>query len=344
METMTKVMTLRSYADGRGMTADDFEILSTPMPEPAEGNVLVQVLVLSVDPALRGSMMGRRDFYNPQFELGQPIHSRGVGRVISSRHPDFKQGDLVKGRFAWAEYAVAGLGQDFAAGTGLALARPDDVKLSHHLGVLGNTGETAFFGIVAVAKIRPGDSVLISAAAGGVGSVAGQLARIMGARQVVGLAGSQKKCEVLVRELGFDAAVNYRSPDLETELDAVLPGGPSVYFDNVGGRVSQLVMGKMPRGGRVVECGQISTYDEPGGGWQVDIRPIHRRGLSFTGFTRPQFAEFFPAANAQLAYWLKVGKLKGLETERSGFDQLPEAFLGMLKGDNLGKMTVTIAD
>jgi NADPH-dependent curcumin reductase CurA len=344
MEATTSVITLRRYADGRGLSADDFETLSRPMPEPVEGSALVQVLVLSVDPALRGSMTGHRDFYNPQFELGQPIHSRGVARVVSSRHPDFTEGDLVKGRFAWAEYALAGPAQDFAAGTALAPAQPADVKLSHHLGVLGNTGQTAFFGIVAVAKIRPGESVLISGAAGGVGSVAGQLARIMGAGRVVGLAGSQEKCDVLVRELGFDAALNYRSSDLDAELDAVLPGGPSVYFDNVGGQLSQLVMGKMPIGGRIVECGQISTYDDVGGGWQVDIRPIHRRGLTFAGFTRSQFAEFLPAANAQLAYWLKIGKLKGLETERSGFHNLPEALLAMFNGDNLGKMTVTIAD
>jgi NADPH-dependent curcumin reductase CurA len=340
----TDYIVLRQYSDGRPVVLDDFEVSSMPIPEPPPGSVLVQTLVLSVDPALRGSMSGRGDFYNPQFSLGEPVHSRGVGRVVTSRHPDFAQGDLVKGRFAWSRYSVATPRQDFAAGTALVHAKPDDVKLSYHLGVIGNTGQTAFFGMLAVAHVRPGDSVLVSGAAGGVGSVAGQIARIMGATHVVGLAGTDRKCKVLTDELGFDAAVNYRGPDIEERLIAALPGGPSIYFDNVGGQLSQRVMGLMPVGGKVVECGQISTHDEPGGGWQVDIRPVHRRGLRFQGFTRSQFAEFLPAANAQLAHWLRTGAVKALETERHGLEALPETFLGMLSGENIGKTTVTIAE
>jgi NADPH-dependent curcumin reductase CurA len=339
--TSNHFITLRDYVDGRPVTADDFTTITTDIPEAGADSVLVQTLVLSVDPALRGSMSGRGDHYLPMFTPGEPIHSRGVGRVVASRHPDFAAGDLVTARLAWSEHSIARPELRFGAGTALAHARPADVKLSHHLGVLGNTGQTAFFGVLAVARPRPGDSVLVSGAAGGVGSVAGQIARLRGAR-VIGLAGSDEKCRILRDELNFDDALNYRDHDLAARLDLVLPDGPTIYFDNVGGEISQLVMDRMPERGKVVECGQISTYDDPDGGWKVDIRPIHRRGLRFEGFTRSQFEEFMPAANAQLAHWLRSGAVVALETERHGLLATPEAFLGMLRGENIGKTTVTV--
>jgi NADPH-dependent curcumin reductase CurA len=148
----------------------------------------------------------------------------------------------------------------------------------------------------------------------------------------------------LREQLGFDAALNYRSQDIAAQLAEVMPGGPTIYFDNVGGELSQLIMDQMPERGKVVECGQIATYDDPDGGWKLDIRPIHRRGLRFEGFTRSQFEEFMPAANAQLAHWLRTGALVALETERHGFAAVPDAFLGRLRGENIGKMTVSVSD
>ncbi|MER5627983.1 NADP-dependent oxidoreductase [Streptosporangium sp. NPDC002544] len=343
MGRTTRYVSLRQYAEGRAIVPDDFALRTGPVPEPPPGGVLVQTLVLSLDPTLRGSMTGRSDFYNQQFALDEPIHSRGVGRVIASRNDDFVEGDLVKGRFAWADYSVAGPLAGFGAGNGLTHARPADVKLSHHLGVLGNTGYTAFFGMMAVARPRPGDTVLISGAAGGVGSVAGQIARILGAK-VYGLVGSERKSAVLTEELGFDGALVYRGQDLADRLRALIPGGPSIYFDNVGGELSQLVMDQMPFRGRVVECGQIATYGEPDGGLKVDIKPIHLRGLSFEGFAWTQYSEFFPAAKAQLQHWIATGSLRVLETERHGLESLPEAFVGMMAGENIGKMTVTVAE
>lgn len=343
MTSATRYITLTKYADGRELDLDDFALREASVPRPSDGQVLVQTLVLSMEPSLRGSMAGRSDFFRASFGLDEPLHSRGVARVLESRHPDFAPGDLVAGRFAWSELSLASPAPEALAGTGLRHARPDDIKLSYHLGAIGNTGQTAFFGILAVARPTAADTVLVSAAAGGVGSIAGQIAKIMGAR-VIGLAGSEHKCNVIVDKLGFDAALDYRAPDLGDQLRELMPTGPSIYFDNVGGDLSQLVMGMMPIGGKVVECGQIATYNDPNGGWKVDIRPIHLRRLRFCGFTRSSFAEFLPAANAQLAHWLGTGALVALETERHGLESAPSALLGMFAGDNLGKMFVTVAE
>jgi NADPH-dependent curcumin reductase CurA len=339
----SRFIALRGYVDGRPVTVDDFVSGSMSVPPPAPGTVLVQALAMSVDPVLRGSMTGLASFYHPQFELTGPLHSRGVGRVVSSAHPGFQPGDVVTGRFAWADYCIASPEDGFAAGTALRHAVPSDVKITHHLGLLSSSGETAFYGMVFLSRIRPGDTVIVSGAAGAVGSIAGQIARIMGAGTVIGLAGSDHKCDVLTSQLGFDIALNYRE-DLERRLRDVMPAGHVIYFDNVGGEVSQVVMNAMPIGGRVIECGQIATYDDAGGGWMVDIRPIHARRLEFVGFARYHFAEFAPAATAQLAHWARTGAITVLETERHGLTALPEAFIGMLNGENIGKMVVLVDD
>ena len=210
------------------------------------------------------------------------------------------------------------------------------------LGVLGANGLTAFFGVLAVARPQAGETILISSAAGGVGSVAGQIAKICGAR-VIGLCGSPAKCLVLTEQLGFHAALSYRSPDWEAQLRDILPNGPDIYFDNVGGRLSQAIMATMRRPARVIECGQISTYDDADGGWQVDIRPIHRQGLRFEGFTPALFTEFEPAAVAQLSHWIETGKLTVLESEYRGLGSAPSALIDVLHGGNVGKGFVTLA-
>ncbi|MGC0367559.1 NADPH-dependent curcumin reductase CurA [Rhodococcus sp. 27YEA15] len=328
--------------DGRVVVPEDFTLDTGPVPEPAPGTVLAKTLAMSVDPVLRGSMTGVKTFYHPQFQLNEPVHSRGVGRVVRSEHPDYRVGDLVTGRFAWADYSVMSPETAFRAGTDLRPAMPSDVKITHHLGLLSSSGETAYYGMVFVSKIRAGDTVVVSGAAGAVGSLAGQIARILGAGKVIGLAGTDEKCEVLTSQLGFDAAINYREPDLASRLEQEIPEGHTIYFDNVGGAVSQAVMNAMPVGGRVVECGQISTYDDAGGGWMVDIRPIHAKRLEFVGFARYHFSEFAPSATAQLAAWSKAGALKALETQWHGLEALPGAFIGMLAGANTGKMVVVL--
>lgn len=338
-----RVIRLKHYVDGRALDNDDFQTSVEAMPAPTGGAVLVKALAMSVDPALRGSMSGIESFYHPQFVLEDALHSRGVGRVVGSEHPDFSVGDLVTGRLAWSDYCVASPEEGFRGGTGLVHARPDDVKLTHHLGLLSSSGETAFYGMVFLSHLRAGDTVIVSGAAGAVGSLAGQIARIMGAGKVIGLAGADRKCDVLTTTLRFDQAINYRSEDLDAQLAEAIPTDRhAVYFDNVGGPVSHAVMNAMPVGGRVLECGQIATYDDEGGGWMVDIRPIHARRLEFVGFARYHFSQFAPAATAQLAEWSRSGELSVLETERRGLAALPSAFMGMLNGENIGKMVVVL--
>jgi NADPH-dependent curcumin reductase CurA len=336
-------VTLIRHVAGRPLDVADFSVAVRPLPVVGEGQILVRSVALSIDPYLRGRMTGIDNFYLPQFMLGAPITSLGVGRVVESRNSDFAEGDLVQGLLAWSDYSIwSGAGQIEGGGV---LRRVDSSigKPSHALGVFGLGGLTAFFGILGVARPEPADTVVISGAAGGIGSLAGQIARILGAR-VIGLAGSQRKRDALVNELGFDAALDYRAPDLADQLRVLLPRGPDIYFDNVGGAVSQTVMGIMRRHARVVECGQISTYDDAGGGWTVDIRPVHANGLRWEGFTTAHFQEFTPAAIAQLAYWVREKKIIPLETEYRGLAAAPQAMVGIMRGENLGKMVVTIPE
>jgi NADPH-dependent curcumin reductase CurA len=313
------------------------------IPELKDGQVLLKTLALSVDPYMRGQMTGLANYFLPQFELERPVMSLGVARVVESRNPAHRAGDLVQGFMEWSDYSI-GSGATLVPGIGdLTPVDPKIGKLSHALGVFGLNGLTAFFGILGVAKPRRGETMVLSGAAGGIGVLAGQIARIMGAR-VIGLAGAEQKRKVLVEQLGFEAALDYRSEKLADELTALAPHGPDFYFDNVGGAVSQTVMGIMRRPARVIECGQISTYNEAGGGWTVDIRPIHANGLRWESFTTAHFNEFAPAAVAQMAYWVRAGKIIALETEYHGLEAAPRAMAGLLRGENIGKMVVTIAD
>jgi NADPH-dependent curcumin reductase CurA len=211
------------------------------------------------------------------------------------------------------------------------------------LDVVGVTGMTAYFAITQVARPRPRETMLISSAAGSVGSIAGQIAKIHGTR-VVGLAGSDEKCRVLTEKLGFDAALNYKSATLEQQLKELIPGGPDIYVDNVGGALSQMIMYQMHWPARVVEIGQISTYDDPDGGWTMDIRPLHKNGLQFTGYNPLIFHEYAASAAVQLGEWVRTGKIIALETVVNGVENATKALMGLFKGDNIGKMIVHVAD
>jgi len=336
-------VTLNRYVAGGPIDESIFSLIDADVPDPQDGEVLLRPLALSVDPYMRGQMTGIDTFYLPQFGLGKPVTSLGIGRVVKSRNPTVAAGDIVQGLMPWADY---GIWANADALKGLGALRPVDPsidKLSHALGIYGLNGVTALFGIASVARPEPGDTLLISGAAGGIGAIAGQIARIMGAR-VIGLAGSQAKCDTLVRDLGFDAALDYRSATLEDDLRQAMPRGPDIYFDNVGGALSQTVMAMMRRHTRIIECGQIATYDDADGGWTVDIRPIHANGLIWESFTSAHFAEFFPGALAQLIHWVRVGKIKPLETEHRGLEAAPRAMVGLLRGENIGKMVVTLQE
>jgi NADPH-dependent curcumin reductase CurA len=343
MNQTNRFVSLSRYADGGTIDESLFAMHDGQVPEVGDGQVLLKTLVLSVDPYMRGCMTGVDTFYLPQFVINSPIHSLGIARVVESHHPDFHPGDLVHGLMDWSDFSTWSGGGHLVGGGILRRVDPAIGKLSRALGVFGLTGLTAYFGVVNVANPEPGETILISGAAGGVGSVAGQIARLLGAR-VIGMAGSAKKREILVSQLGFEAAFDYRSQSLAEDLRALMPHGPDIYFDNVGGLVSQVVMKLMRRRARVIECGQIATYDDAGGGWTVDIRPIHANGLRWESFTPAHFGEFLPAANAQLLHWVGEGRLIALETEHRGLEAAPRAMIGVMRGANIGKMVVTVTE
>ena len=335
---------LKEYVRGTPLREDHFELRKAVLRPLADGEALLETLCLSVDPYLRGCMTGMANYYVPQLGLGAPVHSLGVARIADSRLPGYAAGDLVTGNFDWSTWSIIDtsmLADRLVGGGNLRRLAPAEEHPAHHLGVLGQTGITAFFGIVAAARVCPGETIVVSAAAGAVGSVAGQIAKILGAR-VIGLASSPEKRNVLTERLGFDAALDYRSATLAEDLTTLVPGGPDIYFDNVGGPVSQAVMSTMRRPARVIECGQISSYDDPDGGWMVDIRPIHKYGLLFQSFTPSQFTEFEPGATAQLRHWLDVGRIVALETVHHGIESAPAALVDLFRGGNIGKAVVQV--
>jgi NADPH-dependent curcumin reductase CurA len=340
----TRSIFLTRYACGEVLTEDHFAIREQVVRALGSDEVLLETLALSVDPYLRGAMTGLDGYYLPQFEFDRPINSMGVARVLDSRLDGYVAGDVVLGAIDWSGVSVLGA-EDIAArkvsgGSLVRLVAPLR-PLAHYLGVLGTTGITAFFGIVGATRPRRSETLVLSGAAGGVGSVAGQIARLLGAR-VIGLAGSPKKCDLLVEQLGFDAALDYRSPTLTSDLIALAPSGPDIYFDNVGGSVSQTVMSTMRRPARIIECGQISSYDDPDGGWTIDIRPIHEHGLRLESFTPSHYREFRPGAVAQLGHWLDTGQLIALDTTYTGLEAVPTAFLDIFRGGNVGKSVVLL--
>jgi len=339
----TRFVILASYANGVALSESHFSLQSKTLAPLAEGEVLLQTLVLSPDPYMRGRMIGVENFFLPQFELRVPLVGFGVARILESKNPAYHPGQIVHGSIEWAERSTWGGEGRIASLGSLEIVDPQLKPHRRALDVLGITGLTAYFGALEVARPRRGETMLISGAAGSIGSIVGQIAKIRGAR-VIGLAGSEQKCAVLKDQLGFDAALNYRSESLESQLRELMPFGPDVYYDNVGGALTQTVMKQMQRPGRVIECGQISTYDEQGGGWNVDIRPLHGNGLSWEGFTPLQFAEFFPGALAQLGHWLRIGKIKALETVIDGFENAPRSLAGLFRGENIGKMLLHVAD
>jgi hypothetical protein len=314
----------------------DFALVVSPVPQPREGEVLVRALWLSLDPYQRGRMSTARS-YAAAVELGEVIVGGVVGRVVESRTPAFTPGDIVEGRLGWQEYAVSD-------GRDLRKVDPSLGPLSTALGVLGMPGMTAYFGFLEVGLPKPGDTVVISAASGAVGQVVGQIAKIMGCR-AVGIAGSPAKIDYITNELGFDAGINYKTDDLDAALAATCPQGVNVYFDNVGGVVSDAVFEHLAVGARIVICGQISQYNLE----QPELAPRNLRFLivhqaRMEGFLVFQFAHRYEEGRQRMAGWIREGKLKYKEDIVEGLENAPRAFIGLMQGKNFGKLLVKIAD
>lgn len=315
---------------------DCFELRETPVPTLNPGEILVRTRFLSVDPYMRGRMRDSESYADP-WAIGDALRGGIVGEVVESTAEAYDTGDLVTGEGVWGDYAL--LAADDAAPVDPAIAAPEA-----YLGVLGMPGRTAYFGLLEVAEPKPGDTVVVSGAAGAVGSVVGQIAKRAGCR-VVGFAGTDEKTAWLTDELGFDAAVNYRSTgDYRAALDEVAADGVDVYFDNVGGPITDAVFTKLNLDARVAVCGQIAHYNDEG-------TPTGPRKLPqliaprarVEGLLVSDFATRFGEAAERLGAWVASGELKHRETVVDGLENAPGAFLGLFDGDNIGKQVVRVS-
>ncbi len=314
-------------------TTDNFKLEETQLPELQPGQVLLTGSYYSVDPYMRGRMNDVKS-YTPPFETGKPLSGGVVATVTASQSDLFKPGDMVLGNLPWQQQMIAAEKGLTKIDTGIAPA-------SYYLGILGITGLTAYFGLMHIGKPKPGETVVVSGAAGAVGIVVGQIAKIQGCR-VVGIAGSDEKTALLKNEFGFDEVINYKTTaNMKQAIAAACPGGVDVYFDNVGGPISDAVIANINFHARIPLCGQISLYNstEPPVGPRLQPMLLTRSVL-MQGFIIFNFASQYPEGITQLAQWLKEGRIKSPETIIDGFENLPTALLGLFKGDNTGKMIV----
>lgn len=317
----------------------DFRFVETPLLALAAGQFRIQTLYLGVAAVMRGYMLNTEKFERP-LELGDVIHGRGVGRIVESRHPDFAVGEIVHGKLGWQQFSIAdGSPYYLMFKVGQRVA-----PVSTALSVLGLTGFTSYLGLVDIGAVRPGDTVLVSGAAGGVGSLVGQIARNLGA-SAVGIAGSADKCRLLTSTLGYRAAIDYRSEDVARRIGELCPDGIDVYFDNVGGEILDAGLAHIRRHARVVLCGAISQYvngdERP--------RPLHNAFAIFKKMARMEaffiyeMSEHFARAETQLAQWVAAGCLHYQEDILEGIEQMPRALIRLFEGRNVGKQLVHVA-
>ncbi len=314
----------------------DFEFTTAPAGEPGPGEVLIKILYVSLDPAMRGWMNEGRS-YIPAVEIGAVMRALAVGRVIASKNPKYAVGDHVSGSLGVQEYALSN-------GDGLVKIDTGVAPLPVWLSVLGATGMTAYFGLLEVGLPKAGETVVISGAAGAVGLVAGQIARIKGCH-AVGIAGGREKCQYIVNDLGFSAAIDYKSEDVKNGLRQHCPKGVDVYFDNVGGEILDTVLLQLRRGARIIVCGAISQYNNtiPVKGPSNYLSLLVNRA-SMTGFVCFDYADRYGQAACEMAGWMAAGKLKSREDVVSGFETFPETLLKLFKGENFGKLMLKVAD
>jgi NADPH-dependent curcumin reductase CurA len=310
----------------------DFRAVESEVPAPREGQVLVRTLFLSLDPYMRGRMDEARSYATPQ-PIGEVMIGGTVGEVVESKDPGLRKGDLVAGMGGWQQFHVADAKAVRKIDTNLA-------PPSAYLGVLGMPGVTAWYGLTKIGKPKASETVLVSAAAGAVGSVVGQLAKIAGCR-AVGVAGGQAKCDYVVRELGFDACVDYKSPSFKDDFKKATPDRIDFDFENVGGAVFDAALARMNFFGRVALCGLVAGY----GGEDIalhNVRSILVNRLLVQGFIVAEHLELWPQALKELAGHVAAKRIRYRETVAEGLENAPRAFIGMLRGENLGKQVVKV--
>ncbi len=317
-------------------TEDTWKLVETDIPKPEEGEFLIQCEYVSLDPAMRGWLDDRRS-YIPPVQIDEVMRAGGVGKVIESNHPDFNEGDFVYGQTGVQQYVVSN-------GKGYHKVDPKLAPLPMYTGTLGMTGMTAYFGILEVGELKEGDNVFVSGAAGAVGSVVGQIAKIKNCK-VVGIAGGPEKCKYLVDELGFDAAIDYKNDNIASKLKEYFPDGIDVYFDNVGGDILELALSKLAMHARIVICGAISQYNNttPVKGPSNYLSLLVNRA-SMKGMVVFDYAKDYQKAALEMGQWMAQGKLKSREDVYKGIENFYETFLRLFTGEKLGKLVLKVSE
>jgi NADPH-dependent curcumin reductase CurA len=314
--------------------AGDWELTSEPVPTPAAGELVVAISHVSVDPAMRGWMNAGASYIEP-VEVGAVMRAGAIGRVVSSEHPGFTTGEHLYGAFGVQEFALSD-------GKGIIKVDASLAPLTTYLGALGLTGMTAYFGLLDVGALQAGETVVVSGAAGAVGSVAGQIAKIKGAR-VIGIAGGPEKCRWLVEELGFDAAIDYKAEDVRRALRQAAPDGVDVYFDNVGGAILDAVLTRLARGARIVICGAVSQYNGDAVRGPANYMSLLVARAAMIGFVVFDYAARYGEAAAEIAEWMRDGRLISREDViDGGVSAFPDALLKLFAGENVGKLVLAI--
>jgi NADPH-dependent curcumin reductase CurA len=313
----------------------DWDLTEEPVGEPGEGEVLVRVRYLSLDPAMRGWMNDARS-YVPPVGIGEVMRALAAGEVVASNHASLHPGDQVTGVLGAQEYAVA-------SGDGLNKVDPEVAPLSVYLSALGMTGMTAYFGLIDIGRPKEGETVVVSGAGGAVGGLVGQIAKIKGAR-AVGIAGGEEKCRHVVEELGFDATIDYKNEPLGKALHQHCPEGIDVYFDNVGGEILDAALAQLARHARVVICGAISQYNAEGGmRGPANYMSLLVNHASMTGFVVTDYVDRWAEGVKQMGKWLAEGRLRTVEdVVTAGLDQFPETLLRLFRGENTGKLVLEL--
>ncbi|WP_413670378.1 NADP-dependent oxidoreductase [Mucilaginibacter sp. Mucisp86] len=328
----SKLIRLASLPVGIPQEAN-FNLGFEELPAIKAGELLLKTLYISVDPYLRAKMAGG---HKPPLVAGDIMYSRAVAEVVASAAADFKPGDKVLGFLEWRDYLIH---------NGEGLTRLDDsgLPLSSYLSVLGSTGLSAYFALTDIGKPKPCETLVVSGAAGAVGSIAGQIGKLMGCR-VIGIAGSNEKVDWMKSQLGFDAGIDYKTtPDTGAAVSSLCPDGIDIYFDNVGGAISDAVINRMNDYGRVVVCGSIANYNDTASGTGMPLLPlVVYKKLLVQGFLIADYKARFAEGIGRLQQWIAAGQLQYAETIMDGFDRLPEAFIGLFEGKNEGKMIVRV--
>ncbi|MFD1606475.1 NADP-dependent oxidoreductase [Oceanobacillus luteolus] len=335
MSTLNRSIKLVSRPQGMP-TYENFELVTNSLPTINEGELLIRTIYLSVDPYMRGRMNGVKTYVDP-FQLNEVLIGGVVGEVVESKNNDFKTGEIVEGRLGWSDFSVSN-------GSNIRKIDPTLAPISTSLGVVGMPGLTAYFGLLDIGKAKEGETVVISGAAGAVGMVAGQIAKIKGCR-VIGIAGSEEKVNYLSNQLGFDQTINYKTENVLDALKAACPSGVDIYFDNVGGEISDAVIKLINYKARIIVCGQISQYNNE----QIETGPriqgqLIQRSALMQGFIVSDYADRFGEGYRQLGKWVKEGRLQYRENVVDGLENAPDAFIGLFRGDNIGKQLVRVSE